>query len=431
MKIPIKVCTKSELNEFQANPMRFVMQLRDEFEDIVRVKMGNETYIFPFKSNYIKIILNEKQVGRTSFSKIFTPIAGGSLILNEGEVWKRQRKMLSPFFFLPKLDISHMSNIANKSIENWADSCRNNEPVDAKLSVIFFCMGILSELVFGDVRDTSFLNEIYMNWNMALKCFTKSMVEIADQEDLAKMNMACKKVENIILEMISEKRKNCCLGNDILSTLILNFSQEDKNLSDTEIMKNIKGLFVAGFETISGALSWFLLDIATNKDWQDAIREQVLQEDFDIHKDIGAIKQCYDETLRLHPPLVFIDRALKVDVDLLDFSIYAGEEILMCPYVVHRDKRYWSQPLEYKPDRVETSRYLMDGSYCYFPYGGGLMRCMGERISVMERNTLLLAILSNYKIDTVNGEEVEEDNALILRPKKLNLKIDGIGDKNE
>lgn len=122
ISIPIKICTTNDLKEFQESPIKFVSNLHDEFKDIVEVKMGEQSYIFPFNAHYVKRVIEEKEVGRSSFSRIFAPIAGGSLILNDGEKWEKQRKMVAPFFFLPKIDVDKIEKIAVSVLEKWEDA---------------------------------------------------------------------------------------------------------------------------------------------------------------------------------------------------------------------------------------------------------------------------------------------------------------------
>lgn len=378
----------------------------------------------------MKRIIEEKEVGRSSFSQIFAPIAAGSLILSDGELWKKQRRMLAPFFFTPKVGADKIKQIAAGVLGEWEEAADSKKPVDGKQAVIVYCMKVLAEIVFGSkYNDSKLLDDIYINWNVALTCFTKTMGGVATKDDEKQMESACLKVENIILNIIQEKKAIQDFGVDILSGLLNQDTESAMN--DMEIMKNIKGLFMAGFETISGALAWFLADLAQNLKWQEKLRKEILQNSLEVNEDNGVMKQCFDESLRLHPPLVFIDRLLRTEVNIEDYVLPANSEVLICPYIIHRDPRYWSIETAYIPNRKETLMYSKCNTYEYFPYGGGPMKCMGEKISIIERNILLSEILSKYEIRIYQDKEVEEDNALVLRPKELKLTLSKIGEENE
>lgn len=418
MVIPKKTLTEIELVEFQENPLEFFIKLHQEYEDIVELDIGKATYVTPFKAEYIGKIIEEPKVGRTTFSKLFHPIAGGSIILSEGEVWKSQRKALSPFLFSPKINVEAVRRFALEAITHLENVDKDNVSTDARDAIVLYCMKVLSSMVFGHDIEDEVLMDIHHNWDLSLDCFTKTMGEGATELDVRNMEAACNNVELSLLEIISKKRHSKG-DTSLLYTLISNPSFA----TDEEIMQNIKGLFVAGFETISNALMWFLSDLAHNPSWQKKIRSQVLDDMFRWDTNEGTMKLCYNETLRMHPPLVFIDRALRTDVDLIDFVLVEGTEVLICPYVVHRDTRYWKNPSSYSPDRTETERYLKANSYQYFPYGGGPMKCMGEKMSVIERNILIQELLTRYEIKVYNNQPTEVDDLLSLKPKKLLLEL--------
>ena len=327
--------------------------------------------------------------------------------------------MLAPFFYKPLVTGKRVEELAEMAIEEWNRNYSEGKIVDGRQMITFYCISVLSEVIFGYAISKEKMKEIYTNWNTALECFTKTMGENADDSDIERMGDACQRIEDSFYKLIREWN-NGGIGynnNGILSHMLKN------SVNEEIIVKNIKGLFMAGFETISGALSWLFADLAENPEWQKKIKNQVLQEDFKVDTDEGTIKQCYDETVRLHPPLVFIDRAMKKEIQVGEYYLPKDSEVLICPYVVHRDERYWQKALAFRPERVEIKKYIEDKSYKYFPYGGGMMKCMGEKMSVLERNALLKAVLSKYQFEIAEGCSIEEDNALVLRPKLLMLQL--------
>ncbi len=59
------------------------------------------------------------------------------------------------------------------------------------------------------------------------------------------------------------------------------------------------------------------------------------------------------------------------------------------------------------------------------------LKCMGEKISIMERNILIAAMLSKYEIRVYKDKEVEDDNSLVLRPRNMMLTISKVGNRDE
>jgi Cytochrome P450 len=91
------------------------------------------------------------------------------------------------------------------------------------------------------------------------------------------------------------------------------------------------------------------------------------------------------ESMRLYPPAWAIGR---LAIDEHEFSCYkvpVGALLLLSPYVTQRDSRYWPQPDEFIPERWETQSIKEAGQKnIYFPFGGGIRRCIGESFAWMK-----------------------------------------------
>src|SRR5260370_12593604 len=65
----------------------------------------------------------------------------------------------------------------------------------------------------------------------------------------------------------------------------------------------------------------------------------------------------------------------------------------MSQYVMHRDGRYYKDPLTFNPERWTTVERESRPQFSYFPFGGGPRRCIGEGFAWME-GILLIATLA-------------------------------------
>ena len=105
----------------------------------------------------------------------------------------------------------------------------------------------------------------------------------------------------------------------------------------------------------------------------------------------------FAEALRLYPPAWGIGRRALEDYPVGDFLIPARSVVLMSPYVVHRDPRWFPDPLVFRPERwlaEDSSR----PKFAYFPFGGGARVCIGERFAWMEGTMLLAAIGQRWRL---------------------------------
>src|SRR5262249_57895186 len=86
------------------------------------------------------------------------------------------------------------------------------------------------------------------------------------------------------------------------------------------------------------------------------------------------------ESLRLHPPSWFVGRRAIADVEVMGRGLPAGSTVLLSPYVVQRDARWFADPERFDPDRWDETAHSARPRFSYFPLGGGPRQCIGERL---------------------------------------------------
>ncbi len=91
--------------------------------------------------------------------------------------------------------------------------------------------------------------------------------------------------------------------------------------------------------------------------------------------------------------------------------------MLMSPYVVHRDPRYFPDPERFDPDRWLPEIAAQRPKFSYFPFGGGSRLCIGERFAWMEGVLLLSILAQKWNPKLVPGHRVEHKAMITLRPR--------------
>jgi cytochrome P450 len=88
--------------------------------------------------------------------------------------------------------------------------------------------------------------------------------------------------------------------------------------------------------------------------------------------------------MRLYPPAWLIGRRALVDYPLGGYVVPAQSIIIMSPYVLQRDARYYADPERFDPDRWTPAFRAGLPKFAYFPFGGGPRQCIGESFAWME-----------------------------------------------
>jgi len=138
---------------------------------------------------------------------------------------------------------------------------------------------------------------------------------------------------------------------------------------------------------------------------------------FDDVANLPYTSGVFAEALRLYPPAWAIGRRAREDYSIGGYAIPAKSILLMSPWVVHRDPRWWPEPERFNPDRWHPDEAAKRPKFAYFPFGGGARVCIGERFAWAEGVLMLATIAQRWKMRLVPGHPVETRAVITLRPK--------------
>ena len=95
-----------------------------------------------------------------------------------------------------------------------------------------------------------------------------------------------------------------------------------------------------------------------------------------------------------------------------------GSLVLASQWVVHRDPRHWAKAEIFEPERWrEISVKEANQRFVYFPFGGGVRRCIGEGFAWAEAILLLATIAQEWRLDLLSGQKNGLNPMITLRPK--------------
>ena len=128
------------------------------------------------------------------------------------------------------------------------------------------------------------------------------------------------------------------------------------------------------------------------------------------------IQRCVEESLRLYPPAWKIDRIALGDDTLTDVQVKKDAFLLMFPYFVQRNPKYFENPMTYNPDNFLEKNVQARPRMSYFPFGGGPRVCLGKHLSVMEMIFILVKVLQKYSFTLLPEPEIKTVALITLRP---------------
>jgi cytochrome P450 len=123
------------------------------------------------------------------------------------------------------------------------------------------------------------------------------------------------------------------------------------------------------------------------------------------------------ETLRLYPPVLAIGRKVVESFELGGYSIPRGAQVLVSPYVMHRDPRYYREPAAFLPERWLSSETASLPRFAYFPFSGGPRICIGNHFAMLEACLVLALVMSQVELHAVPGFRLDTASSVTLRPR--------------
>jgi cytochrome P450 len=184
-------------------------------------------------------------------------------------------------------------------------------------------------------------------------------------------------------------------------------------------------LFLAGHETTANALTWAWYLLAQNAEAEAALHaelDRVLEGGrAPTAEDLTALRyteMVVAETMRLYPPAWAIGRLAVEDHEVGGYLIPRGSLVLVSQYVMHRDPRFFPEPERFDPARFAPEAKEARPQFSYFPFGGGVRRCIGEGFAWTEAVLVLAALARRWQMRLAPGHTAEAQPRITLRPGK-------------
>jgi cytochrome P450 len=214
-------------------------------------------------------------------------------------------------------------------------------------------------------------------------------------------------LERFFATLIVERRKNP--GADLLSELCRAKSEDGERFNDREISDHMIFLMMAAHDTTTSALSSLVHLLLENPDWQERAREEVRARGvapltWDDRSALPVLDRCFDEAIRLFPPVPYASRQSLRACTLAGFEIPANVLIAPAALVTHRLPEVWSSPDRFDPDRFSPERAEhTKHTHAYFPFGGGAHVCIGLHFARIQVKAVMNELLGRYRVVNPRG----------------------------
>ncbi|WP_189044896.1 cytochrome P450 [Aliidongia dinghuensis] len=371
---------------------------------------------------------NAENYVRSSLSRrLLEPGLGQGLLTTHGATWRRQRRMMAPAFAAKRIaDFAPaMVEAAERLAWDWS-RVPPSAPVDLAEAMSGLTLAIISEAMFS-VRvdpEIALIGQAVAVYQSAIRPSIADLIGLPDwlpRPAVRRAHRIFAESDRVIQRLIDERRRHG--GPDDLLAMLLAAPDGEAPASAKEVRDHVATIFTAGHETTANALAWtfYLLSLhpAERRRLEDEL-DRVLGERAATAEDVPNLtftRMVIEESMRLYPPAHTMSRQALGPDRLGTIELRKGSSVLIVPWLLHRHRKLWDRPDEFRPDRFAPAEVAARPRFAYIPFGAGPHICIGASFAMTEAILCLATIARRFRLTLVPGTTVEPVGLITLRPK--------------
>lgn len=365
-------------------------------------------------------------------------LIGYSIFVSNGEVWKRQRRIIDPALEGARVKevFQRMADAVAAAIERFeAHAARPDAattPIDVDIEMTHFTADVIFRTIFSEPMTAEgarrifsafeiFQHHAYAHGMLRLTRFPVNLLPGA-----WRARRAAREIRDVLKGPIDRRLALIARGEeppqDILYSLMTTPDPASGTCFDAaELLDQVSMLFLAGHETSAAGLGWTLYLIANCPHIQDRMREEadrVLGDraaEFGDMKRLELIRDTFREGLRMYPPVPFVSRDATRDERMKNRDVKEGSVVFVAAWLMHRHQILWERPDEFDPDRFATDAGRESARCAYLPFSMGPRVCPGAAFALQEATLFLAELVRRFEVSPTPGHTPDPIARLTLR----------------
>ncbi|MBD2447314.1 cytochrome P450 [Nostoc sp. FACHB-152] len=420
--------------QWVVNPIGFMENAAKQYPDLFTTQVlgSQHPLVFVNHPQAIQELLTNDRKKFAALGKenrILQPLLGNySIVMLEGDRHKQRRQLVMPSFHGDRM------RAYGQLIINLAEKVFNelpkNQPFSARSAMQEISLQVILQAVFGIYEGercerlkrllTLMLDVFKSPLSSSFLFFPFLQQDLGVWSPWGKFVRDRQEIDKLIYTEIAERREQDDPNRiDILSLLMSARDEAGNPMTDEELRDELMTLLFAGHETTATAMAWGLY-------WAHhlpTVKQKLLQE-LDSLGDspdpmsifrLPYVTAFCNETLRIYPVgMLTFGRVAQQPVELMGYTLEPGMSVCGCMYLVHQREDLYPQPKQFKPERFLERQF---SNYEFMPFGGGVRRCLGEALAILEMKLVLATILSKYQLTLADSQaELPHRRGITLAP---------------
>ena len=432
----------------------------DEYGPIYRLRIGPRRVMVIGDHALVARVLRDRPEGfrRTSaLETIWTEMGmQPGLFAVNGEVWKRQRRMVMAGF-----DPAHvkryfpaLQQVAAALARRWQKAAQQGQTIDLQADLMRYTVDTIAGLAFGAEVNTletegnvlqHHLDKIFPALGRRLLSplpiwrWWRSAADRELERGVAEVNKA---VDGFIAQARARlaadpgRREH---PENLLEAMLAAADEPGSGIDDKQVSGNVLTMLLAGEDTTANTIAWMIHLLwrhpAALQRAQAEVRAVVVdpaRPTWDEIAQLDFIEACAHETMRLKPVAPLLVVQALADTTLADVQVPKG---MVVTTVMRRDSvsdEHVPRAAAFEPERwlaagVGGAAALAGSARrISMPFGAGPRICPGRYLALLEMKMAMATLLGRFELDSVDtpdGQIAQEKLAFAMAPVGLTMRL--------
>jgi cytochrome P450 len=386
-----------QLLEFTVRPVPFFERCLREHGDLFTLRLaGLGQFVMVAAPELVKQVFTTDAALLTagSANHILAPLVGSSsVLLLDGAEHLRQRRLLMPPLHGERMHA--YARVMTEATETVMARWREGRPFALHPHMQAITLEVILRAVFGVENPTlAALLVRLLKPPPALLAFAPALQKDWPLSPYRTFLRVRAQVGRELRALIEARRRDPDAGarTDVLSMLLAARDESGAPMTDAELGDELITMLVAGHETTATALSWAFALILGHPEVAARLTDELDGADPTQHAYLDAVVK---ETLRLRPIVPDVVRETRAPYRLGDFELPVGVYVTPFIFGVHRRPELYPEPERFRPERFLG---VKNDPYTWFPFGGGIRRCLGMAFALYEMKIVLATVLARAQL---------------------------------
>ena len=413
---------------FRADMLRTLGEIALQSEGVTSFRLGPQKAVVVSSPDAMREVLIDKAADFDRGERVrraLEPALGQGLLVSEGELHAKQRKLVLPKFTSRK--VGRHANVvvseARKRIQSWSDGAELNLLSETSALTMDIINRLLFSVPLDKDRQVAAAITTILEWEMrALTGIVPTPLSWPTAR-----NRVMREAIDFLYDHIGRftaERQGEPVGKhgDLLDELMSARYDDGSAMTQEQLLHETASIWGASQETSADAQAWALYVLGHYPEIRERVQAEV---DGAVgsrpirYEDLAALPytlQVFKETLRMFPPASMLVRGTLRDTVLGGYRVRRGTPIYLAIHAMHHDPAVYPEPSRFDPARFDKETERSMHRQAFLPFGAGKHVCIGSHLALMEGHLLLATFAQQIDVELISSAPIEPTLVINLRP---------------